>query len=236
MTSGLIITGTDTDVGKTYVTCMIAQELRAQNVSTGIYKPVCSGARENELGEYVWDDLIQLADAAACSDINLICPQRFVQPLAPPVAARMENRVVNEELLFSGLEAVSSDADATLVEGVGGLLCPLTATLTVADFAKQVGWPILIVARLGLGTINHTLMTIQVAEQLGLGVRGIILNQSTPDQTGLDARTNPEEIANRTDGSVLSIVSYGQTGPLQFYRSGRTINWLALVRGSHPKQ
>lgn len=230
---GLFITGTDTGVGKTWITAMIARELRDAGIRVGAYKPCCSGAERDKSGRLVWGDLTALADALGGTfPIERICPQRFAAPLAPPVAARLENRAVDADLLRNGAAAWQGDVDLLLIEGVGGWLCPLTETDSVADLAAGLGFPILVVARLGLGTINHTLLTVEAIERRGLPMAGIILNESVPEESNFAAETNPAEIAARCAAPILGILPHGTSGGLR--HDGRTsrIDWNALAAPS----
>lgn len=181
--NGLFITGTDTGVGKTYVTCRLARQLRAQGVRVGIYKPACSGAqRHPETGEWQWSD-VEVLSAALAHEFPraLICPQTFVAPLAPPVAAQQEGRRVDPGLLRSGAEAWQELVDVLLVEGAGGWLSPVTDEETVADLASDVGFPVLVVAANRLGAINQTLLTVQSVHARKLAVAGVLLNNVSPD-------------------------------------------------------
>ena len=226
---GLFVTGTDTDVGKTYVSSIILRELIAAGHSVGVSKPACSGA-VFEAGETRWPDLDQLADAAGLSDIDLICRQRFQASLAPPVAARLEGRQPDLSAMQDNLLAWESRADIVVFEGVGGLLCPLTDKDSVADFATWVGFPLLIVARLGLGTINHTLLTIEAAKLRNLIIAGVILNDAVGLADTPAGRTNFAELANRTDVPVLGIVGRGgQSVRLRDHETPARIDWSRLA-------
>ena len=230
MTHGLFITGTDTGVGKTYVTALIAREAKARGVRVGIYKPVCSGGVCGADGAVVWPDLTALSAALdhRC-ELDRISPQRFAAPLAPPVAARREGKSVDPDLLRSGARWWQGRVDLLLIEGAGGLLCPLTERETVADLAADLGCPLLIVARLALGTINHTLLTVEAARHRGLPIAGVLLNDSDPGRTGPEAESNPRELAARCPVPVLGVLPHGSTGEL--LRDGRTIrmDWFALA-------
>ena len=175
--NGLFITGTDTDVGKTWVTAIIARALVANGVNVGVYKPACSGSFGSP-DEPRWQDLEVLSEAAGIPDIDRICSERFAAPLAPPVAARAEGQTIDEDAIHSGFHRWADECDFLLVEGVGGLLCPLTETRSIADFADFTGFPMVIVAHLGLGTINHTLLTIEAARSRHLPIAGIVLNDA----------------------------------------------------------
>jgi dethiobiotin synthetase len=228
--NGLLITGTDTDVGKTFVTALIARELVEQGVRPGVYKPACSGAVESA-GALTWSDVESLAEASKIADRLLVCPQRFRAPLAPPVAARLEGRSVDEGLLLNGLREWESRSDYVLVEGVGGLLCPLSESLSVADFAAAVGFPLIIVARLGLGTLNHSLLTLEAARHRGLSVAGIVLSDGDRLAETPAGQTNAAELARRTSVPILGIVRFGAES-LVDCKSGLPvlIDWQGLAR------
>ncbi len=226
---GLFVTGTDTDVGKTYVSSIILRELIDAGHSVGASKPACSGA-VLKTGEPRWMDLDQLADAAGISNIDLICNQKFLAPLAPPVAARCEGQQPDLAAMQENFLAWNSRADIVVVEGVGGLLCPLTDQESVADFAAWVEFPLLIVARLGLGTINHTLLTIEAAERRNLSIAGVILNDGDRLADSPAGQTNFDELANRTDVPILGIVR--QSRQSISLRDGETparIDWSGLA-------
>lgn len=208
---GLLITGTDTGVGKTSVACGIVRSLREAGVRVGAYKPVCSGAEVDADGTQRWPDVEALA-AALGGDVppERICPQQFAAPLAPTAAARLERRRIDETLLMSGIDAWRGDADLLVIEGVGGLLCPLTDAGTVADFAQRVGVPLIVVAALRLGVINHTLLTLEVARSRGLHVAGLILNEVGPD-AGSNA-SSIAEISERAGTAVLGVVPFDGKG------------------------
>lgn len=228
---GLFITGTDTGVGKTYVAALIVRDLLARGIRTGAYKPVCTGSVPGPTGEPMWEDVRILSEALGGRfPADRICPQCFDAPLAPPVAARREERSVNSELLRAGAVWWQEQVDFLVVEGVGGLLCPLTQSETVADLAHDLGFPLLIVSRPGLGTINHTLLTAEVAHHRGLPIAGILLNEAEPPQNTEAERTNPAEIAVRCRTPVLGVMPYGG-GEGGLLRDGRpfTIDWDGLT-------
>ena len=229
---GLFVTGTDTDVGKTYVAAMITRELVAAGVSTGVFKPACSGAVPD--GSVLrWPDLETLAAAAGISNVDLVCNQRFQAPLAPPIAARLLGNRVDLDEIKQHFLGWSSRADVVVVEGVGGLLCPLTDEQTIADFAVWVGFPLVIVARLGLGTINHTLLTIEAARQRKLDIAGVILCDGDNLADSQAGQTNGDELARLTDVPLLGIVDFGSDSVrLRDGESQARIEWSRLA-GTH---
>ena len=232
---GLFVTGTDTSVGKTHVASLIARELSSGGVRVGVYKPVCSGAILDEKGRLRWDDIDRLRDAvkghwpdSGLSD-DVICPQRFLAPLAPPLAARLEGRRVDLEQLRRGADWWTGRAEVLIVEGAGGLLSPVSETQDVADLARDIGYPLIVVARCGLGTINHSLLTVDAARRRGLQVAGIVLNQSHAGDDLTLAIDNAAEIEARSGAPVFGMVSWQSADGLQ--RDGRavTIRWQVLA-------
>lgn len=229
--AGLCIIGTDTGVGKTFLTARIARQLLAEGKSVGIYKPVCTGAIDPLGSDPVWDD-VEMHYAALDQRFprERICPQGFRPPLAPPIAARLENRSVDPDLLLGGVDWWQDRVDLLLFEGVGGLLCPITEDWTVCDLVEQWRFPVIVVGRLGLGTINHTLLTVEVAANRGLTVAGILLNETSPGEGGLAGSFNPEEIAKRSHVPVLAVVPYKDRHGLRPLPETSTINWGEISR------
>ena len=232
---GLFITGTDTGVGKTHVTCLIARQLIAGGVQTAAYKPVCSGGVQKqsvispEKNDIEWEDIVRLSAATGGKwPDETICPQRFLAPLAPPIAAKMEGRIVDFQLLVNGSRQFSG-AEVLLVEGAGGWLSPLTESATVADLAQELKLPILIVARAGLGTINHTLLTIESVRARGLPIAGVVLNEVVPSGDDISFRTNGDEIQARGGIPVFGIVSHGAKFDLHQGGQPVTIYWQSLA-------
>jgi dethiobiotin synthetase len=234
-TKALFITGTDTNVGKTHVTCLIARQVIANGVRVAAYKPVCSGAiqHDSSMGQLTpvrWDDIDRLKSAVGGTwPDEILCPQRFLAPLAPPVAARLEGKVVDFELLVKGAERFEG-ADLLLIEGAGRWLSPLTLSQTVADLAKALNVPVLIVARAGLGTINHTLLTIESIHARGLEVAGVVLNEADLSGTDESVQTNGMEIESRAGVPVLGIVMHGSNIELLRHERPVTIDWVALAK------
>ncbi len=224
---GLFVTGTDTGVGKTTVGAALVRHWRMAGQRVGAYKPVASGSvtvvnhatinSSDRLatGDSVWEDVEAYFDALGGEyPRDRICPQRFAAPLAPPVAARMAGREVDEDLLADGLNWWHSQVDSIVVEGAGGLLSPLSRLQTNADLAAKLGLPLLIIARAGLGTINHTLLTVAVAQQRQLPICGIILNSAHPSSNDESMKSNPEELALRCAVPILGLLPYSPQGDL----------------------
>ena len=236
----LFITGTDTSVGKTCITCLIARQVIARGFRVAAYKPVCSGAissmqattSSSSITVHQWEDVERLKSAISNEwNDDVICPQRFIAPLAPPIAAKLEGRTVNYEQLIAGANRFST-ADLLLIEGAGGWLSPVTETKTVADLASELNAPILIVSRTGLGTINHTLLTIESIRAHGLTVAGIVMNEVVPAGDDTSILTNAIEIEARSGAPVLCTVRHSNS--LELLQSGApvAINWLSLANAT----
>ena len=224
---GLFITGTDTSVGKTHVGTMIVRSLAADGHRVGVYKPAASGCRR-ENGQLVSDDAVALWDAAGRpGDLDRVCPQRFVAPLAPHLAAREEGTRLDADLLRQGLEYWRRRSDIVVVEGAGGLMSPLGDDDYVADLAKDFGFTLVVVARNALGAINQTLQTLITAATLrgGLPVAGIVLNHPTATSPGdVSLATNQQELALRCNAPILAEVGWGAAS------FNVQVDWYALSR------
>ncbi len=205
--AGLFFTGTDTGVGKTVVTAAVARLLRRQGRPVAVCKPVATGAVEGP-GGWRSEDTCQLAAAAGLeAEMDRVTPWAFPEPAAPPVAARAHGVGLTLDALAGAVRAWQRPGAVVLVEGVGGLLCPLTERETVADLAGVLGMPLVVVCRRSLGTLNHTLLTLEVARTRGLPVAGLVVNETAPP-SGLAEATNVEELKRRGGVPLLAVVPY----------------------------
>jgi len=203
----LFITGTDTGVGKTVIAGAIADWFRRQGLRVAVLKPAATGCVHRREG-LVSEDAEFLA---ACADsrypLDLICPQRYVEPLAPAIAAERARQPLDWDAIQRSIRIMSADSDVMIVEGIGGLMVPLDAHHTVRDLARWLGLPALVVARPNLGTINHTLLTIEVLRQAGVKMAGVAVNRyPVPENAGPAEETNPRAIEKWGRVPVLSII------------------------------
>jgi dethiobiotin synthetase len=208
---GLFITGTDTEIGKTYVAALVARSLVAAGHRVGVYKPAASGCTRRG-GTLVTLDAERLWLAAGSpGTLEEVCPQVFEAPLAPHLAAAAEGRKLDAALLRRGLDAWIERSDVVLVEGAGGLMSPLGEDEYVADLAHDFGFPLLVVARNTLGTINHVLQTLVTATTFrdGLDVAGIVLNEPCPRSDDPSTEQNAREIRRRAVPPLLAEVGFG---------------------------
>lgn len=174
---GLFVTGTDTGVGKTVVTAALAAALRAEGLQAGVWKPVQSGA---PLGRGETDAERLLQAARIDEPPEAVAPFTFTAPLTPMLAARQEGVALTLESIIAAGMPLAQRYEALLVEGAGGVAVPLTEDALVVDLIAELGLPVLIVARSGLGTINHTLLTAELLRSRHVPVAGVVLNDSSP--------------------------------------------------------
>jgi len=198
----LFVTGSDTGVGKTFVTCAFAHALRARGWRVAVCKPVETGVETSP-----HDALALRAAAGDTAPLEDICPYRLRAPLAPSVAAAAEGVVIEPERLAALLVRRARGADVLLVEGAGGLLVPLSGTTTFLDLAVRLQLPLVIVGANRLGTINHCALTARVAAAAGLIVPGFVLSQPSPI-TDPSSATNAETISTLTGLSCLGVLPY----------------------------
>lgn len=208
MRRGLFVTGTDTGVGKTVVACALLRSLRARGIDAGAMKPIETGVG----GAGPRDALALRAAAGDADPLGDVCPQRFSLPAAPTVAARDAGERVDLEAVRAAFERLAARHDWLVVEGAGGLLVPAAAGVRMADLAAQLGLPLLLVARAALGTINHTLLTLEAAAARGLPLVGVVVSHaggalSAADAANLGALR--EELGDRLLGEVPPLAEGG---------------------------
>ena len=188
-TPGLFVTGTDTDVGKTVVASALAATLAGEGRRVAVFKPAVTGLSEQEPGQLPDHEMLR-SSARSAQDPEAVAPYRFGPPVSPHLAAGREGVDIEPQQLLDSCARAARHADVVVVEGVGGLLVPLAGGYLVRDLAAALGFPVLIAARPGLGTINHTLMTLECARAAGLAVAAVVFTP-WPDRPhpGRSART-----------------------------------------------
>lgn len=198
MTKGIFIVGTDTGVGKTIVAAGIAGALYRRGIDVGVMKPVSAGFRE---------DARFLMRAVDCKDpIDVVNPIHLRLPLAPYVAAKLLKKRIDLQKIDRAFKTLSKRHTFMIIEGAGGLLVPLTKKCLVADLAKRFNLPALVVARATLGTINHTLLTIEALRVRKIPIVGILLNGLEPKHRSLAVRTNPKVLRKFARLPILGIL------------------------------
>src|SRR3954464_8582458 len=191
---GLLITGTDTGIGKTLIAGAIAAHLRFQGLRVGVLKPAASGCVRRREG-LVSEDAEFLAHCAdSPHPLDVIAPIRFAEPLAPAIAAERLKETIDWTPVQRSLDAIGRESDALIVEGVGGIMVPMDAKHTMLDVAQWLKFPAVVIARPGLGTINHTLLTVEALRRAGVDVAGVVVNRSPAESAGVAEETNPRAI------------------------------------------
>ncbi len=197
-TDGFFVTGTDTEVGKTVVSAVLAYGLQKRGCDVGVMKPVATGAHRRD-GEFVADDTLILHKAVGgAQPISEITASSctFEMPASPHLAAEMENRPIQKELVRASFESLTKKHACMIVEGVGGLFVPIRKDWMVFDMAQEFGLPLVVVARSGLGTLNHTLLTVDAARTRGLTIAGIVFNRTVAGENGSQSSWTPIERDN----------------------------------------
>ncbi len=221
---GLFVTGTDTGVGKTVVAGAIAAALRASGMRVAAFKPVVTGL--DEPAEPGWPRDHELLAAAAGTRPEAVAPHTFGPPVSPHLAAELAGTALAlDDMVTAASAAVAeAEADVLVAEGVGGLLVPLTAEASVRDLAVQLRLPLVVAARPGLGTISHTLLTVEAARAAGLAVAAVVLTPWPAAPSAMEesnratiARLGRVEVATLAllaDGSPASLAAGGATLPV----------------------
>ena len=221
---GLFVTGTDTGVGKTVVAGAIVAALRARGERVAAYKPVVTGL--DEPADPRWPRDHELLSAAAGASAEAVAPHAFGPPVSPHLAAELAGVALDFEAMVTAASAAAAEARAGVLvaEGVGGLLVPLTPAHSVRDLAVALGLPLIVAARPGLGTISHTLLTLESARAAGLTVAGVVMTP-WPDQPSVMEHSNRATVARlggvdvatlaqRRDGSPPTLAAGGAQLPL----------------------
>ncbi len=198
--TGVFVTGTGTEVGKTVVAAVLARTLAAEGKSVAVFKPVVTGLDEGGEADH---ELLRRAAGAMQTD-DEIAPYRYGPPASPHLAAEMVGEEIEPERLLTTASTAAEGADALVCEGVGGLLVPLARGYLVRDFAVDLGYPIVIAASPSLGTINHTLLTIEAARAAELEIAAVVLTPWPQWPTEIE-RSNRETIASLGEVAVETL-------------------------------
>ncbi len=220
---GLFITGTDTGVGKTILSAAVIAAMTHEGVSVRAYKPVVTGLEDQAeiAARGQWPPDHELLAAVAGMDPDEVSPVRFGPAVSPHLAAELAGERIDPARLLAG--ARSSGAGhgtrTLIVEGVGGLLTPLAKDYTVCDLASALSLPVLIAARPGLGTINHSLLTLRAARAAGLDVRAVVLTPWPADPAAME-RSNRSTIARMGRVAVAGLARVAAPDPSELARAG----------------
>jgi dethiobiotin synthetase len=231
---GCFVTGTDTGVGKTVVAAAIVARLRALGAEVRAIKPLITGLEEDPPDPQWPPDHELLARVAGCRPAQVILAG-YDPPVSPHLAAELAGEPPPTlPWLVDGVRAVARAATVTVVEGVGGLLVPLGPDVDVRDLARALALPLVIASRPGLGTINHTLLTLEAARSAGLVVAGVVLTP-WPEQPSVMERSNRETIARLGAAEVATLPLLARADPDLLAAAGAELpleRWLALAGGT----
>ena len=209
--AGLFITGTGTGVGKTLIAGAIAKILTDKGLKVGVFKPIATGCKHS------WEGLISNDAWFLCycanSDLSLstINPVGYPTPAAPIISAACDGPVVDFDRIAAAYKQISDSSDIVIVEGIGGVRVPLTEEFDLLDLAVEFAMPLVIVARPNLGTINHTLMTIDCVRAAELKITGVVINGYKATESTIAEDTAPEVIAKCSGVDILSVVPFDET-------------------------
>jgi len=233
--TGLFVTATDTDSGKTAVAVAIVAELVAAGHRVGVYKPVASGVPRDAAGlPGAESDPVRLWQAAGRPlTLQAVCPQAFTLPLAPEWAARAEGRAVDELLLRTGFNVWRDACDLVVVEGAGGLFSPLADTTLNADLARDLSLPLVVVDAARLGAIGRVLAVVRGARAEGLSVAAVVLSHvrapegdpADPTSDPAIARESAADLARRLPGVAVGTLAHTAA------RVTPAIHWASRARG-----
>lgn len=197
---GAFVTGTGTEVGKTVVAAAIAFTARASGRRVAVFKPAVSGLDDYPLSPEVWESAASLPDhallrlaAGSSQGDDDVSPYRYSPPVSPHLAAELARERIDPDRLRGAALAATENADLLVCEGVGGFLVPLTDDYLVRDFARDLAMPVVVAAPPGLGTINHTLLSIEAVREAGLTAAMVVLTPWPGEPSSME-RSNRETI------------------------------------------
>jgi dethiobiotin synthetase len=216
---GLFVTGTGTEIGKTVVASAIANGARAAGDRVAVFKPAVSGLDEHPHTSEVWESAPDLPDhallrlaAGSNQGDEEVAPYRYGPAVSPHLAAELAGERIDPDRLRGAALAATEGADLLVCEGVGGFLVPLTTSYLVRDLARDLALPVVIVASPGLGTINHTLLTIQAVRDVGLQVAAVVLTPWPSEPSAME-RSNLETIERLGSVEVETLPRLDLTDP-----------------------
>jgi dethiobiotin synthetase len=223
---GLLVTATDTDVGKTILSAALLAAMASTGERVCAHKPVVTGLDDRSEVDQpgAWPPDHELLASAAGMAPEDVAPLRYGPAVSPHLAAALAGERIDPLDLVTRARKAGDRETSLIVEGVGGLLAPLAEDYTVCDFAVALGLPLLIAARPGLGTINHTLLTLQAARTAGLDVRAVVLTP-WPEQPSVLEHSNRETIAHLGEVEVAGLGQVRSPAPADLARAGDALPW-----------
>ncbi len=235
--NGLFIAGTSAGVGKTLIAGAIAKILTDNGLKVGVFKPIATGCKRQ------WEGLVscdtEFLAACANSDLSLstITPVGYITQAVPIVGAAQEGRPIDFDSIAAVYKEICENTDIVIVEGIGGVRTPLTAEFDLLDLAVEFALPVVVVSRLGQGTINHTLMTIDCIRAAQLKIAGVVLNGYNALEAAVAEDTIGPVIAECSGANILCTVPFDETVDIEAQSPGEMIvpslldcDWLNLAK------
>lgn len=206
--SGIFIAGTDTGAGKTVIAGYLARYMLNKGHGVITQKWVQSGCSKDFPSDIAEHLKAMGKDRSYVKDfLNLVCPYKFKFPASPRLAARMENKKINTRKIIKSFKTLEERFDFVIVEGSGGVMVPLDKRTLMIDLAQEAGLPVLIVAQNKLGTINHTLLTIEALRARKMNIIGIVFNNPRKEDAVI-IKDNPRIIAELTKENILGVLPW----------------------------
>lgn len=210
----IVVTGTDTGVGKTLVAGAIGRWFRMRGFRVSALKPCATGCIRRREGLVSEDAEFLAHHADARFPLDVICPQCYADPLAPAVAADRAGKPLDWEAINRSISLMAAESDVMIVEGVGGVMVPMDARHTFRDVATWLGAPAVVVARPSLGTINHTLLTVEALRLANVSVAGVVINRYPAENASIAEESNPRSIERWGKVPILCLVPDEKLQPL----------------------
>lgn len=230
----IVVTGTDTGIGKTVIAGAIGRWFRVRGFRVSVLKPCATGCVRRREG-LVSEDAELLAHYADVRfPLDVVCPQRYAEPLAPAVAAERAGKPLDWEAINRSISAMAAESEVMIVEGVGGVMVPMDSRHTFRDVAVWLGAPAVVVARPALGTINHTLLSVDALRLAGVSVAGVVMNRYPAENASVAEETNPRAIEKWGKVPVLCLVPDEKISGLQLppgvLAAIETVDWERKAR------
>jgi dethiobiotin synthetase len=205
MGKAVYVAGTDTGVGKTHLATALCRTLRERGFTVGVFKPAESGCEDPRRPA----DALALIEASGCrAPLDQVCPYRFAEPLAPGIAAERSGVTIDPQRLHTCLEQLRAEHQVVVCEGAGGLLVPLTNGLLNVDWLSRESLPVLLVGRLGLGTVNHTLLSVRCLLGHNIHLLATVLS-ATEAQSSVAEHTNPAVLGRYPEVRLAGVLPHG---------------------------
>ncbi|MFP4686918.1 MAG: dethiobiotin synthase [bacterium] len=205
---GFFVTATDTGVGKTVFTALAVAALRSKGVDCLPVKPVQTGCEPEEIAPDLDFSLRANNLHPPAELLKMLCPVSYRAPASPHLASELEGMFIDPQEIFNALDKLAEGGDYLAVEGAGGLMVPINRSYLMLDLIEELELPVFIVSRLNLGTINHTLLTIEALKKRQIDIAGVVFNQPRPLEKGYVEKDNPRVIKKFGEVEIIGEIPY----------------------------